>query len=262
MLSWVMCLRGLGASSRSSSAIALDRALDGRLGDGGDVEQGGGGQQGGVGVGHAVGVLSRGGCCGSRARAGAQRRDRVGGDVVECLGGVGDDVDAVALDAERRDSDREVDRGDVVLGEPADPLDSGLGVGPASVTETRTRSRGRRGFVISSCSQSSSIASPANAVPPPVLIPGTSGSGRVPSASSATLLPNRAVAQRPPICLSPSVRIQQIGPSAYSYAPIEPEVSITSPTCGSRIGAVIWRVIRHGWVLAGRPDCRCALPRA
>ena len=58
------------------------------------------------------------------------------------------------------------------------------------------------------------------------------------------------------------MRIQQIGPSAYSYAPIEPEVSITSPTCGSWIGAVTWRVIRHGWVLAGRPVCRWALPRA
>ena len=42
---------------------------------------------------------------------------------------------AVALDAQRRDSDREVDRGDVVFGEPADPRDSGLGVGPASVRE-------------------------------------------------------------------------------------------------------------------------------
>jgi hypothetical protein len=44
----------------------------------------------------------------------------------------------------------------------------------------------------------SSIASPANAVPPPVRIPGTSASGRVPSDSSAALLPNSAVAQRPP----------------------------------------------------------------
>jgi hypothetical protein len=79
----------------------------------------------------------------------------------------------------------------------------------------------------------SSIASPANAVPPPVRIPGTRGSGRVPSASSETALPNSAVAQRPPICRRPSVRIQAIGPSAYPYVPIEPEVSMVSPTCGS-----------------------------
>ena len=55
----------------------------------------------------------------------------VGGDVVERLGGVGDHVDAVALDAQRRDPDREVDRGDVVFGEPADPCDSGLRVAPS-----------------------------------------------------------------------------------------------------------------------------------
>ena len=129
-------LAGVGCELEVLERDALDRALDGRLGDGGDVEQGGRGQQRGVGVGHAVGVLSRGGCCGSRARAGAQRRDGVGGDVVERLGGVGDHVDAVALDAQRRDPDREVDRGDVVLGEPADPRDSGLGVGPAAVTQS------------------------------------------------------------------------------------------------------------------------------
>ena len=128
-------------------------------------------------------------------------------------------------------------------------------------SESTYTNRGRRGLVISSWSQSSSIASPANAVPPPVLIPGTSGSGLLPSASSVTLLPNRAVAQRPPICLRPSVRIQQIGPSAYSYAAIEPEVSITSPTWGSSIGAVMWRVILHGWVVVGRPVWRCAWPR-
>jgi len=63
-------------------------------------------------------------------------------------------------------------------------------------------------LVISSWSETSSIASPANAVPPPVRMPGTSGSGRVPSESSAALLPNRAVAQCPPIWRSPSVRIQ------------------------------------------------------
>ena len=54
MLSWVMCLRGLGASSSSSSATRSMVPSTGACGDGGDVEQGGGGQQGGVGVGHAV----------------------------------------------------------------------------------------------------------------------------------------------------------------------------------------------------------------
>ncbi len=67
---------------------------------------------------------------------GAQRGDGVGGDLVERLGGVGDHVDAVALDAQRCDPDREVDRGDVVFGEPADLCDSGLGVGPAAVAES------------------------------------------------------------------------------------------------------------------------------
>ena len=32
---------------------------------------------------------------------------------------------------------------------------------------------------------------------------------------------------------------------------------MTSPTCGSSIGAVTWRVIRHGWVVTGRPVARC-----
>jgi hypothetical protein len=71
-------------------------------------------------------------------------------------------------------------------------------------------------LVISSRSETSSIASPANAVPPPVRMPGTSDSGRVPSDSSTALFPNSAVAQRPPIWRSPSVRIHAIGPSAYS----------------------------------------------
>ena len=39
---------------------------------------------------------------------------------------------------------------------------------------------------------------------------------RVPSVSSSALEPNSAIAQRPPIWRRPSVRIQAIGPSAYS----------------------------------------------
>ena len=78
---------------------------------------------------HVEGVAGR-----ARVRA-RSACDGVGGDVVERLGGVGDHVDAVALHAEGCDRDREVDRGDVVFGEPADPRDSGLGVGPAAVTQ-------------------------------------------------------------------------------------------------------------------------------
>ena len=37
---------------------------------------------------------------------------------------------------------------------------------------------------------------------------------------------------------------------------------MTSATCGSWIGALIWRVIRHGCVLTGRPCARWAWPRA
>ena len=74
-------------------------------------------------------------------------------------------------------------------------------------------------------------------------------------------MPNRAVAQRPSTWRSASVRIQQIGPSAYSYALIEPDVSMISPTCGCRIGAVARRVICHGCVLTGRPVWRCARAR-
>ena len=71
-------------------------------------------------------------------------------------------------------------------------------------------------MVISSWSAASVIASPAKAVPPPVRIPGTSGSGWRPSVSRLAPLPNSAIAQRPSIWRSPSVRIQAIGPSAYS----------------------------------------------
>ena len=63
---------------------------------------------------------------GSPSGGGAQGVDGVGGDAVERVGGVGDDVDAVALDAERFDADREVDGGDAVLGQPAHLLDAGL----------------------------------------------------------------------------------------------------------------------------------------
>jgi len=64
----------VGCELEVSERDPLDRALDGRLGDGGDVEQGGGGQQRGVGVGHAVvsfheeGVAGR---PGTRARSAA-----------------------------------------------------------------------------------------------------------------------------------------------------------------------------------------------
>ena len=47
-------LAGVGCELEVFERDALDGALDGCLGDGGDVEQGGGGQQRGVGVGHAV----------------------------------------------------------------------------------------------------------------------------------------------------------------------------------------------------------------
>ena len=58
------------------------------------------------------------------------------------------------------------------------------------------------------------------------------------------------------------VTIHTIGPSAYSCAPIEPEVSTTSSAWGSSSGAVISRVIVHGCELAGRPVARSKRPRA
>ena len=195
----------------------LDPPVDRSLGDGRDVEQGGTGLQGRVRCLHQVASFRvRVGSAAARAAVpGGERGDRVGGDVVERLCGIGDHGDAVALDRQRRDPDAEVDRRDAQLGEPPDPLDSRPCVGPAAVRE-HIDEPGPAGVVISSRSETSSIASPANAVPPPVRIPGTSDMGLVPSASSSALLPNRAVAQRPPIWRSPSVRIQAIGPSAYS----------------------------------------------
>jgi hypothetical protein len=50
-----------------------------------------------------------------------------------------------------------------------------------------------------------------------------------------------------------SWRIQAIGPSAYSKAPIEPEVSMISATWGASIGARTLRTTRQGCVEAGRP---------
>ena len=93
------------------------------------------GSSAGLGWWHAgcVPFTLRGLLCGRGRVRGAERGDRVGGDLVERLGGVGDHVDAVALDTEGLDPDAEVDRGDVVFGEPADPLDAGAGVGPSAV---------------------------------------------------------------------------------------------------------------------------------
>jgi hypothetical protein len=65
----------------------------------------------------------------------AQGRDGVGGDLVERVGGVGDDGDPVAVDGQRRDADAQVDGRDGVLGEPADALHAGPRVGPAAVGE-------------------------------------------------------------------------------------------------------------------------------
>jgi hypothetical protein len=76
-----------------------------------------------------------------------------------------------------------------MLGEQADPLHAGPGVGPAAVGEHADEARAA-GLVIPSRSQTSAIASPANAVPPPVVMPGTSCSGPGPSASSSAPLPN------------------------------------------------------------------------
>ena len=86
-----------------------------------------------------------GGAAGS-APAGAERGDGVGGDVVERLRGVGDHGDAVALDRQRRDPDREVDRRDAELGEPPDPLDSGSGVAPSRRRRARRRTGGGAGW--------------------------------------------------------------------------------------------------------------------
>jgi hypothetical protein len=77
----------------------------------------------------------------------------------------------------------------------------------------------------------------------------------------AALLPNRAVAHLPPIWRSPSVRIQAMGPSAYSCPAIDPEVSMIGPTCGCWIGALTCRVARHGWVVIGLPVACWARPR-
>ena len=133
------------------------------------------------------------------APRGAERGDGVGGDVVERLRGVGDHGDAVALDRQRRDPDREVDRRHAELGEPPDPLDPGAGVRTSRrrrarrrtgdgagwssrAGRRRARSRRRR----TRCRRRS--GSPAR----------VAASG-VPSASSETPFPNSAVAQRPPI---------------------------------------------------------------
>ena len=53
--------------------------------------------------------------------------------MVQRVGGLADDGDAVALDRQWGDPDAEVDGRDGVLGELADLLYAGLGVGPAAV---------------------------------------------------------------------------------------------------------------------------------
>lgn len=176
---------------------------------------------------------------------GGEGVDGVLGDDVQAVGGVGEHADAAGLDRQRFGADREVDRGGAELGEPAD-LCTPASVSYQPPSETMYTARGRRRFSISRWPAPIAIASPAKAVPPPTRIAGTLAIDSVLSLSRAAALPRRTVATLPPTARNAEVTIHTIGPSAYSCAPIEPEVSTTSRACGSSSGAVISRVIVHG----------------
>src|SRR3954447_2503254 len=67
------------------------------------------------------------------AGGGVQGADGVGGDLVQRVGGVVDDGDAVGLDRQWRGADGQVDDGDAVAAQPVDLRHAGLRVVPAAV---------------------------------------------------------------------------------------------------------------------------------
>src|SRR3954454_6865281 len=78
-----------------------------------------------------VGSGAPAGCAGG----GVQGADGVGGDLVQRVGGVVDDGDAVGLDRQWRGADGQVDDGDAVAAQPVDLLHAGSRVVPAAVGE-------------------------------------------------------------------------------------------------------------------------------
>ena len=146
MLSWESWRRGLGASSRSSSATRSSTPSTVRWRDVGDVEQRRRGRQRrvagrGVGVGHA-GLLS-GGVVGVRRRRVAACRAATVSAAIWSSAWAGSVMTWMRSHstAERLDPDAQVDRRDVVVGEPADPLRRR----PACPTSRRLRARRRSG---------------------------------------------------------------------------------------------------------------------
>src|SRR3954454_17152429 len=207
-------------------------------------------------------VRRRRGLCPRPCRAGgAECLDRVRGDDVEAVGGVGEHADAAGLDGQRLGADRQGDRWGAEVGQPADLAHAGLGVVPAAVGDDVDRARPAGGFNVEVFGAAGDRVAGER--------------GAAAGADRGDLWHRRgAVAQQlggvaeedggglAPIAGNAVVTIQTIGPSAYSWACIEPEVSTTSSAWGCSSGAVISRVSVQGWLAMGRPVARSKRARA